>query len=242
MGWHAKPINGWEHTDVEAQENAVEIYNFLNAQGYHLLAICAVLGNIYKESNYNPWQWQGNNIQPSVGYSSSVGYGLVQWTPPGEYIASSVAQGYAGYAPHFSDVVGSASDGAAQIRFVDYQIYGTTRNWFWNSSREQYYRQSFLDDTGIDIANVLPISKADFKVAAAPLTMSDLCIAFSLEYLRPHYLYAGRDYFKAVDEGTWWYYWFLDNPPGPEPPEPHEYNELLMWYARKKRKGGWLPL
>ena len=87
MSWYAKTTGGYENYDIEAQGNATEIYYILTAKGYSLTAVCAVLGNMYKESGYNPFQWENDNIQPMVGYSSSVGYGLVQWTPPGEYLA-----------------------------------------------------------------------------------------------------------------------------------------------------------
>lgn len=230
MAWYAKVYGGYEHYNSEAQQNATEIYNILSGLGYSLTAICAVLGNIYKESGYNPWQWQEDDIQPLNGYSSSVGYGLVQWTPPGEYIASTVAQSYSGYMPNFSDRTGSPNDGNAQTHFIDYQIYGTTGNWFWNSSREQYYRSQFLADTGIDIANVLPISKEDFKSGDPSHTMYEYCIAFSLEYLRPSYLYAGRDYFKAINEADYWWEYFSGQPPTPpEPPTPTERNGMPIW-------------
>jgi hypothetical protein len=129
-------------------------------------------------------------------------------------------------------------DGDAQIRFMDYQIYGTTGNWFWNQSRENYYRSQFLNDTGIDIATVLPITKTEFKNGDPAHTGYDYCIAFSLEYLRPSYLYAGRDYFKAINEYDFWWDFFGG---GPVPPPPEDDEEIILGAAYlRKKKGGWL--
>ena len=64
----------------QMQTNAKYIYNKLLAAGWSKNAICAVLGNLETESTINPGLWQSfaeNNM--------NVGFGLVQWTPAGNY-------------------------------------------------------------------------------------------------------------------------------------------------------------
>lgn len=43
-------------------------------------AISGILGNMYGESNLNPWRWQEDTTAAEHG-SDDWGYGLVQWTP-----------------------------------------------------------------------------------------------------------------------------------------------------------------
>lgn len=56
--------------------NAQYILDYLTAAGWTKNAICGVLGNLETESTVNPQLWQ------SLDYgNTSLGYGLVQWTP-----------------------------------------------------------------------------------------------------------------------------------------------------------------
>lgn len=43
-------------------------------------AIAGILGNMYGESNLNPWRWQEDTTATDHG-NDDWGYGLVQWTP-----------------------------------------------------------------------------------------------------------------------------------------------------------------
>lgn len=236
--WYAKNTNGYNTDTVEAKANATEIYNILYNLGYTVNSICAILGNIYKESNYNPWQWEGNQIKSSSNYRnySRVGYGLVQWTPSYEYIDSTVAQSYSGYAPNFSDIAGSPDDGAAQTNFINYQLFNGG-NYFWNQSRYNYYNYPQDDNwnppmhwpstnppyfyyiTGKDTNDFTGISANDFKTDSS-ISIADLCGAFNLKYLRPHWYYAARDYNKSVTTANWWYDYFSGSPTPPTPPPP----------------------
>ena len=60
----------------EMAANADYIRLYLTKEGWSLEAICALLGNIEQESQFNPAAWEENN-KPI----SEKGYGLVQWTP-----------------------------------------------------------------------------------------------------------------------------------------------------------------
>ena len=60
----------------QIQNNSREIYNWFNARGVTLEAICGMIGNMRHESYLNPGQYQlGSASDPSQGA------GLIQWTP-----------------------------------------------------------------------------------------------------------------------------------------------------------------
>lgn len=118
MSWHAKATGAYSYTSTEGLENAQMIYNILNARGWSLNAICAVIGNIYGESGLNPWRWNSDNVQ-AKGSTQSIAYGLVQFYPYTKYADNTNAQAITGFGVNYSDQVGSTSDGNAQIIFVD---------------------------------------------------------------------------------------------------------------------------
>lgn len=61
--------------------NAEYIYSYLLGYGWSKNAICAMLGNMQRESTINPGIWQ--NLDSG---NTSLGYGLVQWTPATKYL------------------------------------------------------------------------------------------------------------------------------------------------------------
>ena len=71
----------------EMENNAYLVYSYLYTRGWSYNAICALLGNMVKESTINP------AIYERAGDPSS-GYGLVQWTPSTNYINWANARGY----------------------------------------------------------------------------------------------------------------------------------------------------
>ena len=79
MGWVYHVTNRYNSmTQAEMEQTVDEIYAQLYANyGWSINAICAVLGNMQRESYLNPAQTQG-------GYSTESlngGYGLCMWTP-----------------------------------------------------------------------------------------------------------------------------------------------------------------
>lgn len=61
---------------TEMTANATYIYNYFKSRGWTKNAICAMLGNMQRESTINPGLWQ--NLDAG---NTSLGLGLVQWTP-----------------------------------------------------------------------------------------------------------------------------------------------------------------
>lgn len=121
MGWHAKNTGAYLKESQEAYDNALMAYGILHARGWGLLAFCGMWGNVQSESGYNPWRWQSDIVlpegDPRIYYQNAHAYGLVQWDAASKYIDGGA--GYSGYAPNFSDRPGAASDGTAQMNFLD---------------------------------------------------------------------------------------------------------------------------
>lgn len=64
----------------EMKVNATYIYNYYLQKGWTAFAICGMLGNMQRESTINPGIWQSLDEG-----NTSLGYGLVQWTPATNY-------------------------------------------------------------------------------------------------------------------------------------------------------------
>lgn len=67
-------------TEAEMKVNARFIYAYLTTRGWTAQAVCGMLGNMETESTINPGIWQ--NLDAG---NTSLGYGLVQWTPSTKY-------------------------------------------------------------------------------------------------------------------------------------------------------------
>lgn len=66
----------------EMTENAQYILDYLTNEGWSKNAICGMLGNMQRESTINPGIWQ--NLDEG---NTSLGFGLVQWTPATKYFS-----------------------------------------------------------------------------------------------------------------------------------------------------------
>lgn len=65
----------------EMTENAEYILKYLTGKGWTKNAVCGMLGNMQSESTINPGIWQ--NLDEG---NTSLGFGLVQWTPASKYL------------------------------------------------------------------------------------------------------------------------------------------------------------
>ena len=75
-------------TEEEMTVNARYIYGYLTSRGWSPNAVCGMLGNMETESSINPGIWQ--NLDAG---NTSLGYGLVQWTPSTKYTSWCSARG-----------------------------------------------------------------------------------------------------------------------------------------------------
>ena len=66
---------------AQMTENAQYILNYLLDKGWTKNAICGMLGNMQRESTINPGIWQ--NLDEG---NTSLGFGLVQWTPATKFL------------------------------------------------------------------------------------------------------------------------------------------------------------
>lgn len=110
-------------TDADRQNNVSMIYSILSSFGWTLNAVAGCCGCWEGESQFDPWAWQGNKIQPkSIMLQSDPrgkAYGLIQWDSCNNYLLSPIAQQAYGYAPNFSDQLGGQDDGYAQLTLVN---------------------------------------------------------------------------------------------------------------------------
>lgn len=150
MAWTYEITDEYQ-THYSYSDNATEVYNYLEAQGYSQASIIGVLANMEHESYINTGQQEH-------GYngSTSRGYGLVQWTPAKDKILK-----------YAESVGGNWYDGAIQMAYFDINvpaswkktknypytfsqfknlddIYTATRTFFYNFERGTYHDE--LDD------------------------------------------------------------------------------------------------
>lgn len=215
MAWYAKKYGAYDIDSAEALNNATMIYNLYTSLGWSVNAICAVLGNMVAESGYNPWRWENDDVPyQDDSYAYGGGYGLVQFTPARKYIYDSNAQQMSGYAPNFYDVQGDATDGNAQMLFIN-----------------QYADYYSTDD--------YPESYAEFKQSSADVGY--LTEAWCYNYERPANPSASMEW--RIDAAAYWYNIFSGTPPeppeppGPEPPEPTPSGpiDFIVMAAMKKK-------
>ena len=115
----------------QMQNNATEFYNYFTNKGATLQAICGLLGNIQRESTLNPGIKQGS--------STSLGWGLIQWTPSTVLTNWCKTYGYNWY------------DGAAQCERISCEGEGTKGaggNWL-PTSQYAYSWSEFLALTDV---------------------------------------------------------------------------------------------
>lgn len=144
MAWSAKPRDGYAISSAEGTGNILEANGFMNDRGYALEAQAGLLGNVYAESQLNPWRWQADSVDLVSRYK---GYGLFQFTPAYDYF-NLASQNIPGYGPNASVTVVQTTarpeDGWAQFVVLDDDILGKWNStcWvyggYWDSVESQY--------------------------------------------------------------------------------------------------------
>lgn len=83
--WYSYYGNGYtaqQWPESYRQNNANNVAYFFRQQGWTIIAISAMLGNMEAESYINPGQWEhGYSVEGDPNH----GFGLVQWTPWTKY-------------------------------------------------------------------------------------------------------------------------------------------------------------
>lgn len=77
--------------ELSNEENAEYIFNYFVSKGYTPFQAAGIVGNIAHESGFNPQRLQGTALEvktpaESVPIGTSLGWGLVQWTPAHKFI------------------------------------------------------------------------------------------------------------------------------------------------------------
>lgn len=217
MPWVAAHNTRFNEGSANANKNALMIADFLCRHGFSAMSAAAILGNIQHEGMMNPWYWEEYNT-PTQNYFEThlsefvkVGYGLFQFTSPNKYINVNNV-GLAGYAPHFSDVQGNASDGNAQMLFFNSDIHTGD----WSSNQYGYYAPSFLDSSiagfSKDISEFYPTPVNDFiagKAAGQTIQeqIENLTGCFELQYEAPSEEPPDPDVPGDVGYRAKWSYW-----------------------------------
>lgn len=119
--------------------NATYIKNWLLAKGWTLNAICGVLGNMEVESTINPALWQSMDEG-----NTSVGYGLVQWTPASKLIsyADSIGTSYSDIDTQLQRIIYEKDNG---IQYYKTSAYPLTFTQFTKSTKSpEYLASAFL--------------------------------------------------------------------------------------------------
>ena len=199
--WSAKVTGGYDRASAEAKGNAQEMANTLQAAGWSVKAVCAMLGNGAGESGLNPWRWESDNV-PTVaqyqGWTSaeamSHGYGLFGFTPASKYIEG--GRSYAGYAPNFSDQSGNPADGNAQTLYFRSTVQSS-----WAQGLYDYYKDDFAA-IGVNIDNFYFMSFQDF--IRGNDTIENLVGAFELCYEKPADWAAASSYNYRVEQAKYW--------------------------------------
>lgn len=218
MPWVAQENASFPVRSANANKNAMMIAGLLSGKGWSPLSAAAVLGNIQHEGLMNPWYWEGGLVTPEATPTVAEaeawpdaekqtmhGYGFFQYTPYDKYV-NSANSSLSGYAPHFRDVQGNASDGKAQILFMLSDM--MTSNW--GDGQYNYYRQEFLDVNNKDISVFVNQTQEDFIAGNAVGAddyekIENLTGTFELQYEAPGAQAAANTYYLRVYDAQYYY-------------------------------------
>lgn len=146
----------------QQENNAIEFYNYFINYGATIEAICGMLGNITRESTLNPAIKQDN--------STSLGWGLIQWTPATVLTNWCKRYGYNWY------------DGTAQCERIKCEGEGTKNaNGYWLPT--PYYSYSWSEF--IALTDVAEATKAYlYERERAGIEELDLRLQYASEWYK----------------------------------------------------------
>ena len=114
--------------------NALYIYSSLTAKGWTPEAIAGLLGNMENESSINPGRWQGDDVG-----NTSMGYGLVQWTPSTKYTDWCEETGRDDPSEMDNAIIRIMYERAANLQYIPTSTYPETFMQFTQSTASPYY-------------------------------------------------------------------------------------------------------
>lgn len=228
MGWNAKQTGGYATNDLQAQQNANEMATTLTPKGWSLRAVCAMLGNVYLESGYNPWRWQGDNVPTESTFQNwddteemRHGYGLFQFTPAKRYINRTTLNNYQrqGYSPKFFNAYARPTDGKAQTLFM-----ADNFSSYWDYLFYDQYKAAFIslpEEVNIDdfwdmtVSEFLSATWSDDRHGDTTIRLDCLVGAFELHFEKPGFGDAASSYQTRINACLDWRIYFAQNPPKP---------------------------
>lgn len=224
MAWQAKPSGAYALGSAEWVDNWDMIKGLLQGQ-WTDEAIAGMGGNLQHESGMNPWRWQSDTV------NTSMGYGLAQFTPASQYIALSGAM------PNMSttSITAGASpdDGTRQIQAIDGDELGKWVSTCWRSywSKITYsglweYAQQILNQWG----NGSRITMSQFKACTDIDACTFIWLACYEGPASPNYSTrqaTARDIYVNYMGGV--------VPPTPDPPtpDPPSGQHIPAWLMKK---------
>lgn len=195
---------GGEHAgsllEEQQKTNARYIYNFFKKLGWSTEAICAVLGNMERESVMNPGAWQ-------YWENEKEGYGLVQWTDEEGNNFLKFASLEAAEASILSES-DSHKMMDIQLDFLLRSFHGT------NDENAEGVKQRWYEDLAEHSYEKMPLSNDDLKgmtieeFSRSTADCKDLALIFHASYER-----SGDDkkiLQERVDNAEKWYRYFTE--------------------------------
>ena len=115
MGWYAKPSGSYGVGSDEWNENVFAFWEVCERLGYTKEACAGMIGNSQGEGGMNPWRWQSDKVDYSIGY------GLFQYTPASGYF-DNYGKTSSYFSPNRSTTTqttgATPNDGIAQIECI----------------------------------------------------------------------------------------------------------------------------
>lgn len=115
MTWYAKPSGSYGVGSDEWKANVFAFWEVCERLGYTKEACAGMIGNSQGEGGMNPWRWQSDKVDYSMGY------GLFQYTPASGYFNNyGITSSY--FSPNTSTTTqttgATPNDGIAQIECI----------------------------------------------------------------------------------------------------------------------------
>lgn len=127
-------------TQSQMQTNVDYLYKAFSAAGWTLNAIAAICGNMEAESTINPGRRQSNKVGVT-----SMGYGLVQWTPSTKYTSWAQSEGYSDYSKMDTNIARILYEVANGIQWIARKGYTLSFADFTTSTKDvSYLTKAFM--------------------------------------------------------------------------------------------------